>query len=1072
MTDASVSVSILGPVEARVGQQVVEIGGLRVRSLLARLALAQGAVVPTTMLIDAVWGEDPPAESANALQSLVSRLRRALGTAELIAQSPGGYRLVLAPTDIDAYRFEQQVRAGRRELNDGSAQTAHDLLTEALALWRSDPLPELEREPSADRLNELRLAALEDRLAADIAVGRGADVVADADALAQNYPTRERFTLLLIQAYGPSRQAEALAAYERLRVYLADQLGSDPSADLQNAHLALLRSAREPGVRAHRRSNLRATLTSFIGRDDEVARVNGLLESGRLVSVIGPGGAGKTRLAAVVATDWVDRMGDGVWFVELAPVTDATNLAHAVMSCLGLRTNRLLERNQDGGSMDTVDRLLDVLGDTECLLVVDNCEHLIAAVAALIDILLRHCPRLRVLSTTREPLGIDGESLCLLGPLVLPPPLATVDEASALASVRLFADRAAAVSAEFVVDDSTIADVIEIVRRLDGLPLAIELAAARLRVMPVAEIATRLSDRFRLLTGGSRTAMPRHRTLRAVVEWSWDLLTEPEQRLAERLAIFPSGATVDSAGAICADELVDRGEMVELLSALVDKSLLQVTQRDGVRYRMLETIREFGAERLAARGEIERIRLAHAHYFAGLVEQADPWLRSKDQLVWLRRLSVEQDNITAALLHLGESGDARATIHLAQFLGLYWTLLGSHSEAASWLKFALDVDGESDPRDRMIAEGLCVLNLMAMSFGDHAADDVHSMLDQLTEIRDRLAALDSPDPLIIMLRAMLAFFADDKQVMLDLIDEALRSDDDWVRATMIMFRGNLYENEGDVTAMRADTGAALVLFERIGDRWGLATTLSTQAQLHVLDGCLELAISAYSRAMRYMQEIGATSDEAFLHVRLSDLHLRLGNLDEARRQAALVNSARVHAGSRMQRMLSDTMSANIARLVGDVEQMNYYHRELSTQLGGLGDVHPMNGHLSAITLATLALLSISVGDLAAAEASLVQAHVAGVGTKDMPVLANVGGAVALWSETVGLPQDSAEILGASDSLRGAADVTSLDVIALTASLRATLGTDFDIHYERGRMMERTSAIARINPTSVRLDASA
>ena len=392
------------------------------------------------------------------------------------------------------------------------------------------------------------------------------------------------------------RQADALAAYEALRARLAGELGIDPGSEARAVHLEVLRGeiAAAPAPAGRVRTNLRAQLTSFVGRTDEVARVGKALQAYRLITLVGPGGAGKTRLAAEVAAavrdSAPDDAADGIWLAELAPVTDAADVPQAVLGAIGLRESRLLpDGTQRITSRDGRTRLLEGLADARALLVLDNCEHLIDACAHLADALLAHSPQLRIVATSREPLGITGESLFVVPPL---------DEDPA---VRLFADRAAAVRPDFSLDSESRPLVIDIVRRLDGLPLAIELAAARLRTLPLAEISRRLTDRFRLLTGGSRTALPRHRTLRAVVEWSWELLTPAERLLAERFSVFPAGATPAAVAAVCAGRgcagaELTVGEADELLSSLVDKSLLQPLV-DGTRLRMLETIREYGAEK-------------------------------------------------------------------------------------------------------------------------------------------------------------------------------------------------------------------------------------------------------------------------------------------------------------------------------------------------------------------------------------------------------------------------------------------------------------------------------------------
>ena len=426
------------------------------------------------------------------------------------------------------------------------------------------------------------MLAIKERADIQLRRGAGPELLGELEELVGDHPLDESLMILLMRSLvAAGRVPEALDRFEQLRSFLADQLGTDPGRELQELHLQLLRgegvAPPQPPAIVRSRSNLRAWLTSFVGRADDVERVLGSVRANRLTTIVGPGGAGKTRLASEAAARWLEDGTESAWLVELAPVTEAANIPTAILGALGLRDARVSERG-DRPAPEAIDRLLDALRDAHCLLVVDNCEHLIEAAAAIIDLILAQAPGVRVLTTSREPLALIGEAICPLPPLTQPPVTADALEAAGFPAVQLWLDRARVARPDFVLDAETVGPVIEIVRRLDGLPLAIELAAARLRVLPAAEIAHRLSDRFRLLTGGNRAGLPRHRTLRAVVEWSWDLLSAEERLLAERLAVFPAGA--DSAGAtvICADHRLAAADIDSLLISLVDKSLLQAIE--------------------------------------------------------------------------------------------------------------------------------------------------------------------------------------------------------------------------------------------------------------------------------------------------------------------------------------------------------------------------------------------------------------------------------------------------------------------------------------------------------------
>ena len=877
-------IGILGPLEVRAAGRILAVTGSRLRSLLTRLAADAPGVVSATELIEAVWPEGPPADPVNGLQSLVSRLRRTLLEPTVIAQVAGGYRLAVDRGNVDAVAFSDLVTTGHRQLTDGAAQGARDTLVKALALWRGEPLADAGDAPyavaRAARLQEQRLEARADRIEADLRLGQSVDVIAELTELVAAHPLRERLTGQLMRALAADgRTADALAAYDRLRVNLADELGVDPGGDLRAVHLALLRgeivgTPEVPALPTHsdaetpsaqpmpddppaerlRHSNLRSFLTSFIGRGDEVRRVSGMLERGRLATIVGPGGAGKTRLATESARRCESHFPDGVWLVELAPVSDAATISQATLGALGLLDTRSVDRRVDRHPRDTTEQLLDSLQAAHCLLIMDNCEHLVGGVASLVDQILADCPGVRVLTTSREPLGIVGESLCVLPPLGLPPDNSTAAEALRYPAVQLLAERAQAVSAGFEVDDDNVAQVIEIVRRLDGLPLAIELATARLRVLPIGEIAARLSDRFRLLAGGNRTAVPRHRTLRAVVEWSWDLLTEQDRLVAERLAVFPAGTDLPAAVAVCSgiqgDDPVAADDVGDLLLALVDKSLLQPVG-DGLRYRMLETIREYGVERLAERAELDDARLRHARYFAALTADLDPVLRTRDQLAALEVIRVERDNILGALRYLGDCGDGIAAVDLCLSLTWYWSMIGADGESRIWLEFALSADGADRHPDRAYAEGARAISRIASGEmpGPGGWDEAR---DELRHIAARLSA--SPPPRVAalaVLAPMLGYFGGDNALAESLMDPILHSPDPWVRATARTGRAAFAENAGDTDLLRADVEAAYLDFERIGDRWGLSSILASRGLVRTMDGDLAGAMADYERALAH-----------------------------------------------------------------------------------------------------------------------------------------------------------------------------------------------------------------------------
>src|SRR5437763_3498216 len=601
---------------------VVAVGGPRSRALLALLALDAGHFISPERLIDGMYGESPPDGAANALQSQVSRLRTALKEIAPVEFTPAGYRLAVDQDEVDLHRFTRLAREGRALLTAAEQPHAADVLAEPLGLWRGPAFADLEQPPTqAVRLDELRADAAGDHIEARLALGRAEEVLSELHELIAEHPLRERSRAQLVRTLNAvGRTADALTAFEDARRILADELGADPGPELAEAHLAVLRGDTErPSIPA-----LPAQLTSFVGRGEELRRIPELLSRSRLVTLTGPGGTGKTRLAIETAA----AEAGPVAFVGLAP-HDRTDVAGAVLAALGLRDGPMR-----GGPQDSVERLIAALKDQAALVVLDNCEHVVDTAAQLAERLLGACPGLRILATSREPLGITGEQLAPVPRLAVPPPGTSAGQALEFPAVRLFADRAAASDPAFAVDETTIGDVQHICAALDGLPLALELAAARVRALPVGDIAVRLDDRFRLLGRGSRTAEERHRSLRGVVEWSWDLLDEDERQLARRLTVFAGGATLTTAAAVCGGD--------DLLPELADKSLVEA---GGGRFRMLETIRAFCAEQLAESGEAEEIHRAHAEFFLHYTEEADSKLLTSEQLGWLDRIDAEYENI-------------------------------------------------------------------------------------------------------------------------------------------------------------------------------------------------------------------------------------------------------------------------------------------------------------------------------------------------------------------------------------------------------------------------------------------
>ncbi|HEY8474340.1 MAG TPA: BTAD domain-containing putative transcriptional regulator [Natronosporangium sp.] len=1054
-------VGILGPLAVTGDEGPVAIGGSRLRTLLIRLALEVGRPVRVPALAEALWGDDQPGDQANAVQTLVSRLRRLLPAAGVIASAPGGYRLDLPADAVDANRFEQLAAEGRRLLHAGDPTAAAAVLAEALALWRGPALADVVGAEfavaPATRLEELRLAATEDRLEAELASGGGPRLVAELEQLAAAQPLRERPQALLLRArYQAGQPAAALAGYEQYRTRLADELGMDPSPALQELHRAVLRGQLPGPVHSGPRGNLRAALTSFVGRAGERRLIGERLAASRLVTLVGPGGAGKTRLATAVAADFAARLPGGVWLVELAAVTDPADVAPAVLGALRQLEVRFTDGRRHAGPADPVGRIVELLSAAPALLVLDNCEHLVEAAARLAEELLGRCPQLRILTTSREPLALIGEALCPVPPLALPDPAASVAQARETAAVRLFEDRASAARPGFTVDEDNVAAVVEVCRRLDGLPLAIELAAARLRSLSPTQLAARLDDRFRLLSGGSRTALPRHRTLRAVVDWSWQLLADDERVLARRLAVFPAGITPAAAEAVCADDRLPGKAIADLLIALADKSLLQVVDDDEPRYRMLDTIREFAQEQLAEAGESADVLAAHSRYFLALAETAEPHLRRSEQLTWLARLGAERANLLTALHTACDQGDADRAVRLASAMSMYFMLLGQHAEAANWLRQALAVPGESAPVAHAYAKAAYLIN--SGLWGRRTAEQRALAREVLAEVA-RLESVAQRHPLLAMIAPMVSMFTDDTERARANLHHALSTvEEPWTVGMLHVLHSFILENDGDPAGRRAELAAAVAIFRELGERWGLGTALTGLAEVQGQLGDFDAALAALAESVALMDEVGSAEDAFEVKVRMAVVRARLLGVEPARAELlALLESeaarrAPVHAG------FARLVLADLSRHDGDLPAATELYQRARAELGQAGPAQ-----ITAVIDTGLAQIALAQGDLAGAEARLTQALAVGQDSLDITVIARVAiGIAELWLRR-GEPERAAETLGAAEALRGGPDRLSVDLQRVAAATEAALGeTAYRAAYARGRAHDRPRALAALD----------
>ncbi|MFP3992464.1 BTAD domain-containing putative transcriptional regulator, partial [Streptomyces sp. E11-3] len=943
---------VLGPlaVWAADGTPVV-VAEVKVRAVLAGLLVDPGRVVSADRLVQDVWGAEPPANPTGALQTRVSRLRKALAQAggrELVVHRPPGYLLRVADDAVDAGRFAALTAQAR---GAGTPRDRAALLTEALGLWRGPAFADFADEPfsraAITRLEEQRLLALEEQAEARIELGEHSLLAGELGDLVERHPLRERLRAAQMRAlYGAGRASEALDSYQVLRRRLDEELGLEPGPELVALQQKILRqdptlkasnlkaspltdspltdstltdstlnsstltaaTAPAPEPAAPRpRTNLPTPVTDLIGRSRSVAEVRELLSAARLVTLTGPGGVGKTRLAVECATRAAESFPDGAWLVELAgrprPAASASSvdaLAEVVAATLGIRDDTRPGQLPDGRPLTLLDRLADALRGKRLLLVLDNCEHVVEPAARLAQELLSAVPGVRILATSQEPLDISGEQVWSVPPLDLPEPTAAPDSVRRSGAVQLFAARATAASPGFALTDDNAQAVAAICRRLDGIPLALELASSRVRVLGVPELAERLDDRFRLLTGGHRGAPARQQTLRAMIDWSWELLTAAEQIVLRRLAIHSDGCTLEAAETVCSGDGVRPDQVVDLLARLVDRSLVLATHgADGPRYRLLESVAAYCTERLRDTGaDHDRVRRAHARYYATLAEHADSQLRGGDQQRWLRRLDTETANLRGALDTAAADDDLPLARRLVHALAWYWYLSGRLTEAKRSFALALGDGAESgagsseasragggagrDPRVPDPAGIAAWRAALGMASGDRPDSDGGSQaaLALYEAVRDPCD------------RAWTGWFLGlavtkfgDLAVGEELSERALATfrelGDSWGVAAALSNRAEQLYTRGELTASRRAAEDSLALFGEAGDRWGQLRAMAVLGTLAEISGDYPRAAEWRREGLCVAEDLGLWTEASLRWSELGRIALLTGDHERA-----------------------------------------------------------------------------------------------------------------------------------------------------------------------------------------------
>ncbi|MFB4279042.1 BTAD domain-containing putative transcriptional regulator [Nonomuraea sp. MTCD27] len=995
---------VLGPLAVWTDAgEAVTIPGLKVRALLVDLLVHEGHPVSVDRLVDDLWGEDPPANPAGALQVRVSQLRKAFEDAEsggknLVVSRAPGYLLRTDDGAVDAMRFAELL--ARAEAAD-SPRTRAGLLSDALALWRGPAYADFADEEytrsAVHRLEEQRLSALEQHAETRLELGEHGLLVGELGDLVARHPLRERLRAVHMRVlYRAGRQSEALASYGELRERLADELGLDPGPELVALHQAILGQDPALSVPAERPvTNLPASVSKLIGRDEALAEIRGLVEEERLVTLTGSGGVGKTRLAVEVANRLVDGFADGAWLVALDQASRSP--AEAILAALDIREDAAPKGPADG---DPAAQLAAVLKPRRMLLVLDNCEHVVEQVAELAEVLLRACPGLRVLATSREPLAVAGEVLWSVPPLDVP---ASADLAAMARSdaVRLFVTRAAASARGFALEAGNAQAVAQLCRRLDGIPLALELAATRVRALGVQGVVARLDDRFRLLASGQRGAPARQQTLTAVIDWSWDLLSEDERVVLRRLAVHADGCTLEAAESVCAADDDLALDVLDLLARLVDRSLVVVVDTPaGVRYRLLESVSEYCAARMADVGELDRVRLAHLRHYLALAVRAEPELYGHQQRDWLLRLDAEAANMRAALDTAAAREDADSAARLVNALAWHWFLRGRLAEGRRALAAALAIPG---PRDGVRARAAAWAAGFALTLGEQ------------TDWRPVLEAVEDPGE-----RARAALFialhVEDMQTGQELNERALVTfrelGDRWGIATALSRQAMDAFTLRDIEALERIGGESARLFTELGDRWGLLRATEWLASVAEMAHDFDRANRLFGEGLRMAEDLGLWSEVATHIAWLGWVAMQSGDYDRAVELSGRSLKMAVAQGYMLASTMAEMGLAYAARRSGDLELAEKHLNHLLEGLSRDPDAEPAM-HLPD-TLIELGHLMEARGDLATAMELHVEALAAirKIGDPRSAVAAVEGAAAA-----AGPTDRSARLLGLAAAAR-------------------------------------------------------
>ncbi len=958
-------IRVLGPFEVLAGGAHADVGGSKRQALLAMLALRRERVVDVDALVDGLWGEELPAAPRNALHHHIARLRAALGEDSIVG-SPNGY--ALKDAHIDAARFEELLADTRAALRHGDAAAAADAVASALVLWRGPALQGLSGtlwcSAEARRLETLRVDAIEEQFEAALALGEHRELVQPLRAaLAENLFRERLWGQLMLALYRAGRQADALETFREARRVLAEEIGLEPGPELRRLQDAIL--AHDPAIAApverRRPGNLPAPSTSFVGREDALGQVAGLLHEHRLVTLTGPPGVGKSRLAVETARSLEHELPEGAWLVEFARAAGAQDAV------------RLLARAIDVRDSDQLAHATSRLRDAGALLVFDACEHVLEEAARIASTMLAECPRVRVLATSREALHVVSEMRVPVAPLVLPDP-GSEDRRSA--AVELFLERARSARPGFEPDADAVALAAEIAGRLDGLPLAIELAAARLNVLGLAELTSILARRTALLREGPAID-PSRTALQELVEWSYDLLHGDEKTLLQQLAVHRGGASLASLSAVAATHDLNEATVVYLLGALVDKSIVSASFAGGAaRYDMLDTVREHVLERLAESGggELAAARRAHAEHFATLAEESNVELRGAEWLQWASRLEVENDNFWAALGYARDTPDPAVAIRLGT-LGLYFVLTERISEGRRFLDIALAATREDAPVELRIE---LLANLCYLAGEEIDLDAALTAGERALALAETVAAPRQLGLAQFTLALALAQSGDRRRADVMAKDACATLEaagDDWGVAASSLSRAASAARAGDVATVAAMAVAVRRHSEALSYDAFRVPGLLLEAWVAERRREVAAAVEGYSHALELARRVGFGDHAAFALAALGRVARERGDLGEAeelqRRALADAEAVRapwVAAHARLERARNAAAAGEADTAEGLFGQVLAWSQQQRPRQAREILFVALAGDPAAEALLGLAELADARGDTAAAEA--------------------------------------------------------------------------------------------------------